>query len=159
METQTDTNKQGFPIQECTRCGTSGKHSYNDIHGETCMKCAGVGFVIVRKALPAWNAYRKALRQSKECRAIELVIGDHVAIDGEWRQVEAMAVTPEIRGWATVFEHTSAIGTKVPTDYAMLLTIGGEIHNANTSTVYRRKAKSVDPAPYLAMIPKSRTKK
>jgi ribosomal protein L37E len=152
-------NKQGFPVEMCTRCGGCGRHSFNDVHGDTCMKCGGAGFTIVRKALPAWNAYRTALRNSKQCTASELVVGDFVAVEGKWRQVEAIGITPLVRGWTTVFEHTSPTGTKVPSQFGMWLTIAGETKQTTTSTIYNRKSKPVDPAQFLAMIPKTRVKK
>lgn len=29
----------------CSRCGGTGNHSYNPIHGSTCFKCNGLGFI------------------------------------------------------------------------------------------------------------------
>lgn len=33
----------------CSRCGGSGNHSYNPIHGSTCFKCNGLGYVKIEK--------------------------------------------------------------------------------------------------------------
>lgn len=31
--------------KKCSRCGGTGNHSYNPIHGSTCFKCNGLGFI------------------------------------------------------------------------------------------------------------------
>jgi len=161
------TTKSGFPVQECTRCHGSGKHSYNDVHLDTCYGCGGSGWKVIKSAQPAYNEYRAAVRKSKECTYGDVVQGDRVAHEGVWREVDGIAVTPVVRGrsgvcsqetgqmemvpsafkvWVTIKEMTKKDGTHLPS----------ETFEACTATCVRRRGATVDPAPFIAMIPKPR---
>ena len=48
-----------FETTECSRCGGSGRYSYNSMHGSMCYGCQGAGKVYTKKALAAreiWTA-------------------------------------------------------------------------------------------------------
>jgi len=157
------TNKSGFPIEECSRCGGSGHFSYNDVHGTMCFGCGGTGFKVIKKAKPAWEAYKEAQRKMKQCTYEDLNIGDCIAHNQIWRKVSAIALTPKRTGGY------SKINDEVTYDYEIFITVseatmkdGTVLPEETFKTVNRYCAKRsgvVDPAPFLAMIPKSRKKK
>ena len=143
------TNKLGFPVEVCARCIGSGVHSYNDIEGDACRQCGGGGYTIVQEAKAAWNAYLQASRKAKECSACDLAVGDLVAVGGQWRAIEAVAITPAVKGRSRV-----PGGEMVPSVFGAVLTIGGETIATTTANLYKRKPGTVDPRPFLDMVPK-----
>lgn len=62
----------------CSRCGGSGKHSYCQMYGTTCFKCAGAGRVLTARGVAAM-AELKARRQTS---VNDLRIGMRVRVDG-----------------------------------------------------------------------------
>ena len=46
-KTPAQLKEKGYKI--CSRCGGSGNHSYNPIHGSTCFKCNGLGYIKIEK--------------------------------------------------------------------------------------------------------------
>lgn len=67
-----ETNKDGFEITTCGRCGGSGSYSFCTMHGSTCFGCGGSGKVFTKRGYAA-KAHLKALRQ----RAVaDLQVGD-----------------------------------------------------------------------------------
>lgn len=41
--------EKGYKV--CPRCGGSGNHSYNQIHGSTCFQCNGLGYIKIKGGL------------------------------------------------------------------------------------------------------------
>lgn len=169
MET-TLTTKEGFPVEHCRRCGGGGRHAYNDVHLDICYGCGGSGFNIVKKAKPAYNAYRNAVRKSKECTYGDVVLGDRVAHKGVWREVVDIAVTPLVRGRSGVVSQETFQMEMVPSAFQVWVTVKAmdkkdgthlpaETFEACTATTVRRRGAPVDPQPFLDMIPKVKTKK
>lgn len=163
----TPTTKSGFPVQICTRCHGTGKHSYNDVHLDICYGCGGSGWKVIKKAQPAYNAYLAAVRKSKECTYGDVVLGDRVAHEGVWREVTAIAVTPVVRGRSGVRSPETGEMEMIPCAFAVWVTIKemtkkdgthllSETFEVTTATCVRRRGATVDPEPFLAMIPTAR---
>ena len=80
-----------FEQETCSRCLGSGKHSYCQMHGDTCFKCGGKGSVLTKRGAAAM-AHLRILR-SKPVAA--LIPGDVVEIPGggpfpaRWETVDA----------------------------------------------------------------------
>lgn len=51
-----------FETRSCTRCGGSGRYSFNQFDGDRCFGCAGKGRMLTTRGLAA-SAWLKALRQ------------------------------------------------------------------------------------------------
>lgn len=49
-----------FEIENCSRCGGSGKYSWCQTHGDTCFKCGGTGISYTKRGAAAF-AYMKSL--------------------------------------------------------------------------------------------------
>lgn len=168
METNTTpetirTSKSGFPIEECTRCYGSGHYSYNDVDGTRCYGCGGTGLKVIKKAKPAWEAYKAAVRAMKQATYGNLSVGDLIAHNKVWREVTAVALTPMRSGGY------SKINNEITYHYFMHITVAEEIKKDGTVLPQETfkvqncnsvdRAGVVDPAPFVAMIPKSRKKK
>lgn len=95
------TNRHGFPIENCTRCGGTGQMPYDAYNG-VCLKCNGEGTFVTRKAHAAWLAYRAAAPE-KAVTAGSLKVGDKVLANlsstktagTNWATVTRIEVTPE----------------------------------------------------------------
>lgn len=62
----------------CGRCGGSGHHSYNQIHGTVCYGCGGRGVVLTKRGNVA-QAFLNSLRRRS---ATELQVGDKILSEG-----------------------------------------------------------------------------
>ena len=58
----------------CTRCGGSGKFSYNLMHGDRCYGCGGSGYQLTKRGQAAQN-YLNSLRKRP---ASEIKVGDSI---------------------------------------------------------------------------------
>jgi hypothetical protein len=60
-ESQVTTLK--FETEICSRCGGSGRHSYCEMHGDTCFKCHGKGQALTHRAVVAsqWMAEQRKI--------------------------------------------------------------------------------------------------
>jgi hypothetical protein len=154
------TSQSGFPIEECTRCHGSGHHSYNDVHGTVCYGCGGTGLKVIKRAKPAWEAYKAAVRKMKSCRHDELSVGDVIAHNKVWRKVKTVAITPlrsggySKTGNETTYHYEMFITVEETTkkDGTVLAEETFKTSNCNGAT----RTGFVDPAPFVAMIPKAR---
>lgn len=71
------TDRDGFEIETCTRCGGSGQFSSCATHGTRCFKCNGAGKSYTTRGAAA-VAYLKTLRT----RTVEsVVVGEAVWVD------------------------------------------------------------------------------
>lgn len=70
--TESMTDKLGFEIQTCTRCGGSGRYSYNQIDGSRCYGCGGTGKSYTKRGRVAKLRYEERLCVP----AGELKVGD-----------------------------------------------------------------------------------
>ena len=50
-----ETNKVGFEVKTCGRCGGSGRFSFNLMDGDKCYGCHGQGKVFTKRAVAARN--------------------------------------------------------------------------------------------------------
>lgn len=65
-----------FESATCSRCGGSGKFSFNMIHGDMCYGCRGAGEVLTKRGEAAQDYFDAALKQ----RADEFVVGDLINV-------------------------------------------------------------------------------
>jgi DnaJ-class molecular chaperone len=49
LENMSVEERKNKGYKTCLRCSGSGNHSYNPIHGSTCFKCNGLGYVKITK--------------------------------------------------------------------------------------------------------------
>lgn len=55
------TNKLGFHIEPCSRCGGSGNFSRCEMHGTTCFKCSGKKLALTKAGAAAYAMYVASL--------------------------------------------------------------------------------------------------
>lgn len=80
-----ETNKDGFEIATCGRCGGSGEHSFNLLHGSRCYGCGGSGKTFTARALKAKAFYKTScMRSVDEVQAGEFIRGSN---SGKWRRI------------------------------------------------------------------------
>jgi hypothetical protein len=157
------TSKSGFPIEECTRCHGTGHHSYNDVHGTVCYGCGGTGLKVIKRAKPAWEAYKAAVKAMKNATYGNLSVGDLIGHNNVWREVTAVALTPMRTG------SYSKSGNETTFFYFMFITVAEETKKDGTVLAEEtfkiqncngvKRSGVVDPAPFVAMIPKPRQKR
>jgi hypothetical protein len=87
------TNKLGFEIETCSRCGGSGEYSYCQSYGTRCFKCAGTKVTLTTRG----KAAAVFLRKLRTKTAGEVQFGEAVRIEGvpgfsatTWFKVEAI---------------------------------------------------------------------
>lgn len=82
MEKRERSDKYGFSLKICTRCGGTGEYSYNKIDGTRCYGCGGSGWQFKnRKVKKAYEEFQKAQKRVRMPIAIELQPGDRVTQD------------------------------------------------------------------------------
>jgi len=68
------TAKSTFESCTCSRCGGSGKFSFNQMDGDRCYGCCGTGWVLTKRGKAASMFYKNSLEKSVS----DLVVGDQV---------------------------------------------------------------------------------
>lgn len=127
-------NKWGFPLTECRRCGGSGHHSFNLMHGTTCYGCGGTGWVIAKKAKKVYGEFKTLLKERTQPSTRMLAIGDKVRLqtEKEYRVVASIEKTDEVSGW---FKY----GEKRTDYYWMIVTFeDGTTEKVSETLVWRR---------------------
>jgi hypothetical protein len=66
-----------FENVPCTRCGGSGKFSFNAVHGDMCYGCKGTGYTLTKRGQAAYG-YLIGLRNVK---ASDIAVGDLVQFE------------------------------------------------------------------------------
>lgn len=84
----TKTNKAGFEVKTCSRCGGTGQYSFNMLDGTTCFGCAG-GKVKLTKRGHAARAHFVAATSEP---VTNVVVGDKIFEGGAWLLVIAIEV-------------------------------------------------------------------
>lgn len=151
-------DRYGFPLQVCGRCGGSGKHSYNQLHGDVCYGCNGHGVRHTRKAHKEFQAWSYALKRQREAMGDSLQVGDELAILAAtgvmstkvvgWHKIVSIEIQDVECGWSISFDE-DGIEQRTPTGWVMLITFDdGERIQSSTNAIFRRKGW-VDPAPYV----------
>jgi hypothetical protein len=79
-----------FDTTECSRCGGSGRYSYNQIHGDRCYGCGGTGQVYTKAAVAAKKIWDPIARP--EIALTELRVGMKV----RWQTMSGWIVGPVI---------------------------------------------------------------
>ena len=66
-----------FPKRDCSRCGGSGRYSYNSMHGDRCYGCSGTGRQFAgSKVSTLATEIRQRIRSQKEALASDVGAGD-----------------------------------------------------------------------------------
>jgi len=112
-----------FEKQTCARCGGSGRHSYNQLHGDVCYGCGGSGEQLTKRARRLHSDYLDRKLKALAKPAGEVHPGDRVWISDAWRTVTAVEPTESgyVRADGTVLYLTALRTAKVtlnclPTD-------------------------------------------
>lgn len=69
-------DKHGFPLQECPRCGGSGRHSYCERFGTTCFQCGGQGRARTRAADREYRKWGEAVIAAQTTRVTDVKVGE-----------------------------------------------------------------------------------
>jgi hypothetical protein len=143
--TTTRTDRYGFPVRTCTRCGGSGHHSFNLRDGDTCWGCSGTGLQHTPKAAKAFTAWREAVKAALRPMLQQLAVGDEIrdygaAKGSPFTAVVAIEVTAEQSG--------SANGQ--PCYWTVVTLADGRVMRADPRTLVRRNA-TVDVAQFVAV--------
>lgn len=81
MRDPAKTNREGFPIVPCYRCGGTGEFSFNQVDGKRCYGCNGTGWAIKRgRIAKAWRAYQEAVEAARTTTWADVRVGDVVEI-------------------------------------------------------------------------------
>lgn len=160
-----DTDRYGFPTKVCSRCGGTGRYSYNPIDGDRCYGCNGTKVQYGRKVAAIVTEFREAQKRLHRPSAKDLAVGDRVSFDhgrgATFRIVTAVDDTGETCGYSHDYgvckeEHPDAHWA----DYAdlpcyrvtatrLVVTFDdGTEERVNGNTTARRKGH-VDPTPYV----------
>jgi hypothetical protein len=83
------TDKWGFPLTPCRRCGGSGQHSFNTIHGSRCYGCGGSGWKVAKHAVKAYQAFKAHCQVLTRPTTGQLEVGDTVVCSDKKRRVIA----------------------------------------------------------------------
>lgn len=145
-------NKHGFPLDECSRCGTTGHYSFNQITGSKCFRCGGSGYTIQKRAKAAWRAMLEEINTHKRCTPNKMNVGDLIAYNKVWREIVGIEVTDESCG--------SFKGDRLETvyQYYMILKFAdGTEARVSENQVLRRSYK-IDVAKYLEMVTPAKKK-
>lgn len=140
----------GFPVVECSRCGGTGRFSFNYRDGDRCFGCGGnkVCFApgVPAKEAKAYSDFRRARKTvTADCMEVGDLVRDYYAKRGEsWRKVVAVEVTDQPCG--SLLKGTDE--SKREYFYYHVITFeDGEQQRMNAHRAWQRKA-AVDPAPY-----------
>jgi hypothetical protein len=145
-------NKHGFPLDECSRCGTTGHYSFNEITGSRCFKCNGSGYTVQKRAKVAWLAMLEEIDTHKHCTPKNMNVGDVIAYNKVWREIVGIEVTDETCGW------TQSSGNEKVYQYYMILKFAdGTEARVSENRVLRRSYK-IDVAKYLEMVTPAKKK-
>lgn len=151
----TGKDRYGFTLRACYRCGGCGEYSYNQMDGSRCYGCGGTGWVHPRgKVAKAFDAFRKARRALVEPTGARLEVGDQVSkargASEDYRTIVAIAETAESCGrWSEGVFSTPSFRSGVV--YRRRVTFDdGSVETVDGSSVWVRRNRTVDPAPYLA---------
>jgi hypothetical protein len=109
------TNQPIFENAVCSRCCGTGKHSYNQIHGDVCYGCHGSGFKLTKRGSAA-AAYLKSMRTGL---ASSVKIGDLI----QWS-----VVTPVSTGYFFGVVENILKDERDPLRFSFVTTRNGELH-------------------------------
>lgn len=99
------TNKLGFEIESCSRCGGSGQYSYCQAYGTTCFKCGGTGRQMTRKG----SAASEFFRSSMNLPVSDLKVGYFIKSNG-WRKVLEISPDKLNEGYVSIKTQKICIG-------------------------------------------------
>jgi hypothetical protein len=85
--TEMHTNKHGFEIETCGRCGGSGEYSFNLLDGKRCYGCQGKGVKFTKRGRAAYDFCSKGFT----VKWSEVEPGQKVFESGGWRTVTDIA--------------------------------------------------------------------
>lgn len=158
------TDRYGFPIQTCSRCGGSGRYSYCQMYGDRCFKCEGKGVTHTPKAHALYQAWASALRAHRNPTVADLKVGDGVATTVETAPFKRKIVghvnvtaieidRNDVRGQGSVqacdLETGKPITLMVDDAWAAKVFFDdGSVLEASTCMCVRRIGW-IDPAPYV----------
>lgn len=140
-------NKNGFPLDECSRCAATGHYSFNTVTGSRCFKCNGSGFTIQDRALPAWKALQDEIATHKRCTPRIMKVGDVVAHNRIWKTIVSIETTDQVCGW---FQRGDS--EKVY-EYKMILKFADGTEDCVSQNEIMKRAYKIDIAKYREMIP------
>jgi hypothetical protein len=73
------TDKHGFPITDCGRCGGSGRFSFNALDADRCYGCGGTGVVHTKgSSAKAFAAFRAASKAQANVQTQDIQPGDKI---------------------------------------------------------------------------------
>lgn len=159
------TDRYGFPVEVCGRCGGTGQHSYNQMHGSVCYGCDGKQVRHTKKARPQFQAWAGEVRKQQQAVGHAIQVGDELAVhEGYarkivgWRSVVAVETTEDACGWS-IERGENGEDIKTPTAWGMLITFDdGEVERSATNNCYRRRGW-IDPVPYVTASQPGRRRK
>lgn len=80
-------SKSLFESRTCPRCAGSGRYSYCTMHGSTCFKCNGRGWLLTKRGAAAQRMYTDMLSKPvSELKAGDVVRDDHYG----WMNIESV---------------------------------------------------------------------
>lgn len=154
-------DRLGFPLKPCGRCGGSGEHSFNRMHGSTCFGCSGTGWAYATKKVAVARAdYAKAVKDARRPVVAALEPGQEftrdltysgVAAEGAaWSRVASISPSPRVAGVTRIgVEGTPGYECYTTPRYFVVLE-DGTVLDLPGNLVVGRRGVAVDVAPFLA---------
>jgi len=82
-----------FETKPCSRCGGSGRYSYNSMHGDMCYGCRGVGEQYTKAGRAARDAWVAAYTETLRCE--DIVPGQALMVSDPMRGREVYRIVTE----------------------------------------------------------------
>jgi hypothetical protein len=141
-----------FEKTECSRCGGSGRYSYNQRDGDRCWGCSGSGLMWTREDAPLVAEFNAAAKAIRETTLSKLAIGEE-ALLGE-RYIEDGR---NMRRWVTVervevFEHRFGTDLEYSQTGARVWLSDGQLIDSISDYIVRRKHKGIRDERILAQL-------
>lgn len=153
-----ETDKHGFPLEDCGRCGGSGHHSYCSRFGTKCFDCGGNEVRISKGAAEKHVlAYNAAVEKLRRCEISDVKPGDQIrpwGNDMPFREVATVRRTALIVGLCW----TGGALRSMTLEHYVTYTDGGTARIWGT-LLRRRVTTPVDPAPYVEAAQKAHVAK
>lgn len=154
----TETKNLLFDRQECTRCGGSGRYSFNALDGDRCYGCGGTGVQIARKHRDMYNVWVKARREAREPTYGQLRAGDQIARGPKgaryWATVASVQIDREqVMGRSRTGGESAEW---IDTAWACVVRfMDGDLLKAHTDGLCRRRTTTAD---VLALVTDPKTR-
>jgi len=167
------TQKNGFPIEDCNRCGGCGQFSYNDVDGTRCYGCGGSGWKLTPKGKREFKKWKAAVEAFRATKISDIKVGDQVALtvgrSARREFAKVLGVKHEVRSadetpWSWQSVNGVVTERRERVTLHVVFKSGAETHSCfdlldHTEQVYKGKENEPQPDEYVARALSTKVKK